>query len=188
MAGGRDPSTYRTSATGDADVTGEGELETAREGGREMTAVLHALDFSEGIVEGDDLPPRVPDGEYPAIYVSHECAELRQFGGAPKVFVTVRLLDAGEHTGKLLFRAYRVLRVRGRRAFSLGRRSDLLKMYARVMETPDHRPRLDRINLRDLRPMLLRVRTRTVERDGKGRGLPESLRYSVVDEILGRGE
>jgi hypothetical protein len=145
---------------------------------------LRLLDSADGVVEGPDLPPRVPDGQYQGVYVRHDSIEQRQFAGAPKVYLWVRLYDAGEHTGKMLYRSFRVRRLIGHRGFAVGRRSDLLKTYARLTEMPGHRPRTDRINLRDLRSMLLLVHTRTVVRDYRSRSLPEELRYSVVDEIF----
>ena len=151
-----------------------------------LTAGLRVVEVADGFVEGPELV-RVPDAEYLAACIRHTCVEVRQFGGAPKVYLNLRLLDAGAHTDKELFRAYRVLRVIDRQRFIMGRRSDLLKMYARVMEVPDHRQRLDRISLRALRGMLLIIRTRTIDHDSKGRELPEALRYSVVDDILRRG-
>ena len=71
-------------------------------------------DEPEGVVEGKDWP-LVPDAEYQAVYVGHDGVEVRQFRGAAKVFVRLRLYDAGEHTDKVLYRAYRVPWVKGRR-------------------------------------------------------------------------
>ena len=138
--------------------------------------------LADGIVEGKAWPI-VPDGEYLASYVGHDCMEVRQFRNAPKLFVRLRLYDAGEHSGKVLFRAYRVRRVIDGKRFALGARSDLLKMVCKVL---GHRSRPDRISLRELKHHLLRVRTRTVTKDGDQRDLPRAMHYSVVDDILGR--
>jgi hypothetical protein len=140
----------------------------------------NVVDLADGIVEGTDWP-LVPDGEYLATYQGHECVELAQFKKAPKVFIRLRLYDADEHSGKVLFRAYRVRRRIDGRRFAVGRRSHLLKMYCRVV---NHRARPDRLNLRELRHHLLRITTRTVTRDGEQRELPPALHYSVVADIL----
>jgi hypothetical protein len=142
----------------------------------------NVVDLADGIVEGREWP-LVPDGEYLATYQGHECVELAQFRKAPKVFIRLRLFDAGEHSGKMLFRAYRVRRRIDSRRFVVGRRSHLLKMYYRIVE---HRVRPDRLNLRELRHHLLRIRTRTVTIDGDQRDLPRALWYSVVADILGK--
>lgn len=142
-------------------------------------------DVPEGLVEGQQWP-LIPDGEYLATYIDHQVVELRQFANAPRVFVHFKLYDAGEHTAKILYRAYRVSRRIDGRRFAVARKSDLLRMLARVMNLPAGR-RLDRISLRDLKPMLLRVKTRTVKADPKKRELPAALHYSVIDDVIGNG-
>ena len=142
----------------------------------------NVVDLADGVVEGKAWP-LVPDGEYLATYQGHECVELKQFRLAPKVFIRVKLFDAGEHTGKVLFRAYRVRRRIDGRRFVVGRQSHLLKMYCRVV---NHRARPDRLNLRELKRHLLRVTTRTVTKDGEQHELPAALYYSVVADILRR--
>ena len=142
--------------------------------------VLH---LSEIVVEGHQWP-LVPDGQYQAVLIGHECTAVRQFANAAKLFLKLRLHEAGEHTGQVLYRAYRVKWIKDRR-FGVARRGDLHKMMCRVLDVPEHRWRLDRLSLRHLRHMILRVNTRTVSKDYKGRPLPECMRYSVIDEIRG---
>lgn len=152
-----------------------------------MTAVRNlapVVDLHDGFVEGD-APPLVPDGEYQAVYIGHDVVELAQFHRAAKVFVRVRLHDAGAHTGTVLFRAYRVRRRIDSRRFVAGRRSEIVKMVARVLGQTG---RPDRISLRDLKRHLLRVLVRTVTTDAKQRALPPSLHYSVIDTIVGTAE
>jgi hypothetical protein len=142
----------------------------------------NVVELHDGIVEGKAWP-LVPDGEYLATYQGHDCVELAQFRKAPKVFIRVRLYDAGEHTGKVLFRAYRVRRRIDSRRFVLGAGSHLLRMLCRVVS---HRARPDRVSLGELKHHLLRIRTRTVLKGADQRDLPAVLRYSVVSEILGK--
>ena len=136
---------------------------------------------ADGIVEGRQWP-LVPDGQYLAVYVGHDVVEMQQFKRQAKVFIHLRLIDAGEYTGRVLFRAYRVRRIVGRR-FIVGPRSDLLMMVCRIL---DHRARPDRISLQGLRHILVVVRTRTICTDRRQRQLPTTMHYSVVDEILGK--
>jgi hypothetical protein len=140
------------------------------------------IELADCIIEGVDYP-LVPDGEYLATYQGHECVELRQFRGAAKVFIRLRLVDAGVHTGKVLFRAYRVKRRIDSRRFVAGRRSHLVKDISRILDVPG---RPDRISLSALRRHLLRIQTRTVTRDADQHDLPTGMRYSVVADILGK--
>jgi hypothetical protein len=142
----------------------------------------NVVDMADGVVEGKAWP-LVPDAEYLATYIGHRCVEIPQFKGQAKLFIDLRLHDAGEHSGKVLFRAYRVRRRIDGRRFVVAPRSALLKMVCRVL---DHRARPDRITLRPLKGCLLRIRTRTVTKDSEPRELPAALRYSVVADILGK--
>lgn len=142
----------------------------------------NVVDLADGVVEGKAWP-LVPDAVYLASYVDHDCLELAQFRRQPKVFIRFRLFDAGEHTGKVLFRAYRVKRRLDGKRFVVGGRSELLRMVCMVL---NHRTRPDRISLRELTRHLLRVRTRTVLKDADQREMPAALRYSVIADVLGR--
>lgn len=153
-------------------------------------ANLNVVELADGDIEGTAWP-LIPNGIYLAQYVKHVCIEMACFKGAPKVFVQFRIVDPGEHFGKILYRAYRVKAIRsdGRKSgspivggrFIVGRRSELLKDYCQAMET---RSRPDRISLRALKHLIVKIRTRTVIRDGKQKSLPPALHYSVVDEII----
>ncbi len=145
-------------------------------------ATSNVVQFADGIVEGADWP-LVPDAEYLAVYQGHDCIEMASFRGAPKVFIRFKLAEAGPHTGKTLFRAYRVRRRIDSKRFAVGPRSELLAMICRVMDPPT---RQRQISLRDLKRHLVRVRTRTVIKDGRQRDVPAAMRYSVIDEILGK--
>ena len=68
------------------------------------------LEIADGIVETSREWPRVPDGIYVARYLGHECVEMDSFGKAPRVFVHLKIIDPGEHFGKVLYRAYSVRR------------------------------------------------------------------------------
>lgn len=135
--------------------------------------------------------PLIPDGIYLAQYQQHHCIKLASFNGAPRVFARFKIVEPGEHFGKILYRAYPVKAivcdgknpgkpiVGGR--FIVGRRSDLLREYCNAMEVT-RRP--DRISFRALKHLLVKVRTRIVMHDSNRRVLPPALRYSVIAEIV----
>jgi hypothetical protein len=131
--------------------------------------------------------PLVPDGEYVAKFVGHETAVVF---GEGKVFLHFEIVDGGPLSGAKLFRAFRVVSLVGTPGpggkFRAAHRGDLVATLARVL---DINPRRDRITLRPLKSVLLRIRTRTVaaKRDAKSKKMiprPEWLRYSVVDDVV----
>lgn len=145
---------------------------------------------------GDDIEiegqrwPIVPDGQYVAVFTHHETAQMFRTRDKPegtcKCFLHFKLMGPGEYTGVRLYRAVRVSSLVGKVGkhgrFKLRPRSDLFIEMARLFG--DTR-RLDRLSLKWLRTVLLRVTVRTVKRDYKQRELPAVLRYSVVATIDG---
>jgi hypothetical protein len=154
-----------------------------------MIAPLRVVDTApQAQIESNDDRPLIPEGEYCAVFVRTETASLRMFRGAPKLFITVRLVDPGPMHGVELYRGYRVQTLKsapGRNgSFRPGRRSEV---YISLCRLTGEKLRLDRISVKEiLRDRLLRVRVRTIKTDYKGRELPECLWYSVIDEILSR--
>ena len=134
----------------------------------------------EGEIVGDYWPV-VPNGKYSARLVHFETAIVF----SPKVFLHFEILTPGPHQGVRLFRAYRVHQLRGRPRrrgqFKLRAGSDLYRTICRL--TPAKK-RPDRIALTPLMRLVLQISTRTVTTDSKQRPLPDSCRYSVVDDIL----
>ena len=94
------------------------------------------------------------------------------------------MVEPVEYDGVRLVRPYRVSRLNGKPGpngkLVLAAGGDLYRTLAKLLDT---RARPDRISLRPLRHMLLRVRTRTVDIDRNGARLPEGARYSVIDDI-----
>lgn len=145
---------------------------------------------------GDDIEidgqrwPLVPEGQYVVAFIHHETARMFRTRDKPegtcKCFLHFKLIGPGEYTGLRLYRAVRVSGVVGKVGkhgrFKLRPRSDLFIEMARLFG--DTR-RLDRLSLKWLRSVLLRVTVRTVKRDYKQRELPQSLWYSVVASIDG---
>jgi hypothetical protein len=137
-----------------------------------------------GELERGNERPHIPEGEYRAVYVRHEVAEMRKFGNEPKLFLWLRIVDPGAHFGVELYRAYRIAKIVGKSRFTLRKDSELVHMLATVLQL---RRRPDRISLRELAGKVLVVRigsVRHVTRNRQRVELPEWLRYSVVREVL----
>ena len=122
-----------------------------------------------------------------AVFLHHETAALHMYNGSPRVFLHFSIVDPGAAFGVELYRAYRVRALMskpGRNGkFKVYKRSELLLM---LMQLQWYRIRPDRVSLEILRGCVLRVTTRTIVTDYKGRELPEALRYSVVDTVVSR--
>ncbi len=149
-------------------------------------ARLSIVSSTDDIVVEDDGWPLIPERCYEAVYVGHRTALM--FGRNPSVCVRFRLVTPGPHHGVELARYYRVARLTGNGkpreggTFTLRRGSLLLIELCRLTEA---RLKPSRVSLSMLRGMVLEVSVRTVERAWDQRPLPEALRYSVVDELLG---
>lgn len=134
----------------------------------------------DGVLVGQDWP-LIPDGAYIA-HITH-WETLNIFRSA-RLFVHVQIVD-GAHTGEKLFAAFAVRELLGKpgRAgrFKASRRSKLVRTLTRLT---GQRIRGDRVSLDWLRRSLVRIRTRTVTQDSEQRPLAESLRYSVVADII----
>ena len=150
---------------------------------------LHENDDGDTIeIEGQRWP-LVPEGQYLAAFTHHETARMFRTKDNPegtcKCFLHFKLTE-GEHAGQRLYRASRVSGLVGKPAkhgrFKLRPRSDLFIEMARLFGSTK---RLDRLSLKWLRPVLLRVTVRTVKRDYRQRELPQCLWYSVVSSIDG---
>lgn len=151
---------------------------------------LHEVENDDGDeieIEGQRWP-LVPEGQYVAAFTHHETARMFRTKDKPegtcKCFLHFKLIGPGEYTGARLYRAARVSGLVGKPAkhgrFKLRPRSDLFIEMARLFGDTK---RLDRLSLKWLRPVLLRVTVRTVKRDYKQRELPAALWYSVVSSI-----
>lgn len=137
----------------------------------------------DDVIFEDEAYPLIPPGEYSVQYRRHETAMVF---GTPKVFVRFQVVEPGKCLGVELFRPFRAKALIGKPGrngrFKLGRRSELFLELCRVYERRRIRP--DRVSLRDLSNMILRVSVRTVDKDYRQRPLPEMAQYSVVGEII----
>lgn len=142
-----------------------------------------SVPLDEIVIDGPDWP-LIPDGEYAVAYIHHETALVFN---TPKIFIHFKIIDIGPYQGIRLYRAYRARELIGRPGkngrFKLSRRSELYIALCWLYQARKMRP--DRITLRDLKQLILKVSVRTVKKDYKQRLLPDSLHYSVVSEIKG---
>jgi hypothetical protein len=157
--------------------------------GRTVSAApqLHAVesDDAELVLDARDHRPLIPEGEYKAVYVRHEVAEVRRFDKQPKLFLRLRLVDP-PHVGLELYRSYRITKIVGKSRFVMRRESDLAHMLSKVLGI--HR-RPDQISLKSLKGRVLLVRVGSVKTGTRGWPpkrveLPEWQHYSVVRDIL----
>lgn len=132
-----------------------------------------------------ELLPFVPAGVYSLVYIAHETHKF--FNRSCKAVFWFRITDYGEHFGKVIPRYYNVKRLVGKPGrsgqFVPGRSSDFLREFCRVSTA--RIVRLDRLPLTDFQRVQIRARVRVVSQDAKQRELPDALRYSVVDELIG---
>lgn len=151
---------------------------------KSAAGIANVIPIDDGEVEGT-FWPLLPAGEYIATFTHHETAvvfKTKKHPGTPKVYMHFKIAKPPEYAGKHLYGAFRVTELlnqpgkNGR--FKLRPRSELYMMICKLYPR-DVRP--DRISLRALRPVLLKVNVKTVERDYLQRPLPENLRYSVVN-------
>jgi len=152
---------------------------------KDIAARIIPFQGAEGeIVLDDAISPLVPEGDYSMSYKYHETGKAFN---TPKVFVYFSIVEPGPYLGICLYRAFRVRGFIGKHGkngrFKLGKRSELFLALCRLDER-DSRLRPDRVSLQALRNTVIKASVRTVKTDYKQRRLPESLRYSVVDELL----
>jgi hypothetical protein len=98
-----------------------------------------------------------------------------------KLILTFRIITEGPYFGKHLYRCYNIkgLNKRGE-IIPKGWHSDFVREYSALFGKPR---RLREIGVRAFKNKILRGTVRTVEKDRKQRLLPDSLKYSVIDEF-----
>lgn len=114
------------------------------------------------------------------------CVNVRRlnkhYGG--KVGVDFMLAE-GKHFGSILTRFYGaqggLRQGAARNSIHLGNKTDLVRDYVRYMGPP---ARPDRLPVNNMIGRYFSVRVGDVASDSKGKAIPESLRYSVVKELI----
>jgi hypothetical protein len=131
--------------------------------------------------------PLVPDGLYTANCVGYEAASV--FRGF-RIYFRFRIVDPGEHFGKVLFAAYPVrgqrVRQPGKKVwirYCLHRRAWLYEMLIRVLGVA-RTAKAHEVRPSELVNKLCRIKTRTVVQDYEQQPLASEDQYSVVDDVL----
>lgn len=145
-----------------------------------MSAEIHSL---SDYIPDDDLV-LVPEGEYVLSYRHH--VTWFYMGRYPKVVVTFRIFDIGEHHDKPVLAYYNPSKIVGKSRknghFEAGWRSRFMWDYTKCFGKPF---RKDRISMCRFKQNLVRARIRTVEKNRDQKEYPDGLKYSIVAELLG---
>lgn len=140
-------------------------------------------DIGYAAIEGE-RPALVPPGTYDVSFCGFSTFIL--FGRASKLNVQFKILTTGEHFEKRISRYYNVARLIGRPGpngrFKCGFSSDFLREYAKLFPVPN---RLDRIPMSSYEKHIFIAKVRTVEKGSQQEAIPDSLRYSVISELIG---
>lgn len=144
---------------------------------------MNAPDSGYAAIEGE-RPALVPPGTYDVSFCGFSTFIL--FGRASKLNLQFKILTMGEHFEKRLNRYYNVARLIGRPGpngrFKVGFSSDFLREYAKLFPVPH---RLDRIPMSSFERHIFTAKVRTVEKGSQQEAIPDSLRYSVISELIG---
>ncbi|MCG3771637.1 MAG: hypothetical protein JW384_02828 [Nitrosomonadaceae bacterium] len=135
-------------------------------------------------VEPSQQWPLLPDDIYLGQIAKKELTSMKMFKGALRYFITFEITGPAEHSGKHVYGAWPVAAQNtsgGKVRAIVKPKGDLYIMLCRVL---GYRVRPDRISFSQLQGCTLRFRTRTVRKNSRQRDYPESLQYSVVDDIL----
>lgn len=139
-------------------------------------------DSGYAAIEGE-RPTLVPPGIYDVGFCAFSTFVL--FGRAGKLNLQFKILTMGEHFEKRISRYYNVTRVIGRPGvngrFKVGFSSDFIREYAKLFPVPN---RLDRIPMSAFEKHIFAARVRTVEKGAQQEQIPDSLRYSVISELI----
>jgi len=145
-----------------------------------MNAQIHSI---SDYIADDDLI-LVPEGQYELAYQYH--ATWLYMGRYPKVSVTFRIMDIGEHYEKPVLAHYNPKRIMGKPRkngqFSAGWRSRFMWDYSTCFGRPK---RKDRIAMDKFKEHFVIGNVKTVTHNHKQKKYPEGLEYSIVNELNG---
>lgn len=151
--------------------------------GSQQLSKGNPLDLEPDItIDADDLI-LIPEGDYTLGYEGYETCILFY---RHKVRIEFNILEKGEYYGTRLMAFYNVKKLTGPPGknghFKFpGRTSDLFRDMVRLFGPIK---RADRFSFRKLKSILIKARVSTVINDSKGRKLPKSSQYSVINEII----
>jgi hypothetical protein len=133
-------------------------------------------------IDGEDRA-LLPPGNYQAHFVGWWTGIM--FGRQPKLALTFKILTSGQYFGKCVSKWYNAKQLIGKHGksgrFRVGRHSDFLADYARLVGIPN---RTDRMSMTALRSMVLSVNVKTVEFNRRQAPIAVALRYSVIAKLV----
>lgn len=128
-----------------------------------------------------ERPILMPEGKYDVMLVRYWKGFL--FGRAPKLILVFRVITEGDYFGKHLYRCYNIKGLSKRKdIIPKGWHSDFVREYGRLFGNP---LKLRDIGVRKFKNKVFDCEVRTVSRDAKQRPLPDDMKYSVIDALLG---
>ena len=130
-----------------------------------------------------EKPALVDDGTYSVVFEYYETIKFN--GKYPKLAIWFHIIDSGSFFEMRIPGYYNVKTIQGKPrrwgSFKTGWKSDFTRQYARLFELPQ---RLDRMPMSGFKDCIIKARIRTVCKDYKQRKIADSLKYSVIDELI----
>ena len=131
----------------------------------------------------DDLPPKIPPGEYAVQMKTFKTAMM--FGKASKLIIDFVIVEQCDYFGLVLPKYYNVKRLIGRPQeggrFKVGATGDFARDYFRLLQV-GHR-RLDRLPMSVMEGVTFLAKVSTVKRARDG-DIPEALQYSKIERLI----
>lgn len=131
----------------------------------------------------DDLPPRIPPGEYAVQMKTFKTAMM--FGKAPKLIIDFVIVEQCDYFGLVLPKYYNVKRLIGRPQeggrFKAGATGDFARDYFDLMQMSYRR--LDRLPMSVMEGITFLAKVSTVKR-ARDRDIPEALQYSKIERLI----
>lgn len=124
----------------------------------------------------EDYKPRLPDRIYEAQCISYDSKFV--LGKTKKLFLNFKIIEMGEHQGKIIFLAFNM-----RYDDKIKQGSKYFKTWCQVnnWQKPTRNAKMSpRIFLNKI----FKVKTRVTKPSHNGKEMPENFWYSVVDHIV----
>lgn len=122
--------------------------------------------------------PLIPTGRYAVEYVKYE--NWFYLGKRPKMTVTFRVIQPGDHYGVEVCRYYNLKSIKKGGGFTVGHASKFWREYVALFGLP---VRLDRIPMSAFKGEWLNAHITEVKTGPRDRPIPEPLWYSVIEHL-----
>ena len=112
---------------------------------------------------------------------------MLMMGKNPKLVINFQVMEYGDYFGLIIPKYYGVTRLTSKPkksgGFQVGRKSKFLREFLTLF--PDQSvKRLDRFPMSRFQGVMIKGRVKTVTKSFNQRKIPESLQYSVIEELL----